>query len=851
MCLFWLYLCNHVFVVSGQCLDDQKSLLLQFKNNLSFTDKKDRSFNKLDSWNASNDCCKHWEGVRCDKKGHVTYLYLAAKSISVGFDNVSVVFSLGHLQILDLSNNYLTGPMTSLVMVKNLTCLNLSNNNLNGTISSSHFEGLHNLDIIDLSYNSFTGIIPSSLFTLPSLRVISLSENSFTQWDEIVNLTSFKLEILDISINNLSGRIPSYLFTLPLLLGIELSYNQFSQLDEFINVSSSKLDTLDLEGNKLIGPFPKFIFKLCALSTLKLSSNRFNGLVQLNKFFELKNLTELDLSYNNLSVNVNGITFDPSSIPSISLLYLASCNLKTFPDFLRNLSKIRDLDLSHNQIQGIIPNWIWQFDYLLFLNISHNLLTKFQGPLQNLASNIRYLDFHHNKLQGPIPVFDNSLYLDFSSNKFSTSIPQDIGNYLSQTYFLSLSNNTLHGNIPDSLCDASLLQVLDLSINKISGIIPSCLMMVSCIEVLNMKNNNLSGSIPDTIPTSCRLWSLNLHGNALDGLVPKSLAYCSKLKVLDLGSNQITGGFPCFLNQISTLRILVLRNNKFVGTLRCPEANKTWEMLQIVDIAFNNFSGKLPEKYFTTWTRNVTNNEDGDGSMFIELSMYDGGKYFQDGVIVRSKGQQMELVKILKIFTSIDFSSNHFEGPIPKELMEYKALHVLNLSNNALSGEIPSSISNLRELESMDLSQNNLSGEIPVQLATLSFLSYLNLSYNRLVGKIPTGTQLQSFPASSFEGNDGLFGPPLTEKHDDKEPMMLSKSKSERVALTTNWNFISVELGLVFGHAILFGSLFIWKQWRVWYWQLIHKILCWIFPQLYLEYVTQRGQTYVTLRWHH
>ncbi|KAG5054084.1 hypothetical protein JHK85_006594 [Glycine max] len=34
---YWLFLCNHVFVVSGLCLDDQRSLLLQFKNNLTFT----------------------------------------------------------------------------------------------------------------------------------------------------------------------------------------------------------------------------------------------------------------------------------------------------------------------------------------------------------------------------------------------------------------------------------------------------------------------------------------------------------------------------------------------------------------------------------------------------------------------------------------------------------------------------------------------------------------------------------------------------------------------------------------------------------------------------------------------
>ncbi|KAG5054277.1 hypothetical protein JHK85_006787 [Glycine max] len=113
--------------------------------------------------------------------------------------------------------------------------------------------------------------------------------------------------------------------------------------------------------------------------------------------------------------------------------------------------------------------------------------------------------------------------------------------------------------------------------------------------------------------------------------------------------------------------------------------------------------------------------------------------------------------------------------------MDFKELYILNLSNNALSGEIPSSIGNLRQLESLDLSQNALSGGIPMQIASLSFLSYLNLSFNHLVGKIPTGTQLQSFSASSFEGNDGLYGPPLTENPHGKRPGVLLQRECERL----------------------------------------------------------------------
>ncbi|KAK7390324.1 hypothetical protein VNO78_25627 [Psophocarpus tetragonolobus] len=897
---YWLCLCQHKFVASGQCLNDQKSLLLQFKNNVTFTSTADLSNSRLKQWNASDDCCI-WLGVSCDQQGYITGLDLSVEPISGVLDDSNALFSLQHLQSLILShtnftgvfphtvgnlsnlseldlsycgfngkipnslsnltklsylvlpNNMFTGPTTSFGMPKNLMHLDLSGNYLNGTIPLSHFQGLHNLVHVDLSNNSFTGSIPSSLFKLPSLQELQLSHNKFSQLDEFINVTLPRLELLHIFVNNLSGRIPPFLFMLPQLKFLELDHNQFSHIDEFLNVSCSVLRILDLSSNNLSGSFPTSILQLTTLSVLRLSSNKFNGLVELNKIFnELKHLTELDLSYNNFSVNASVTHDDPSSFPRITDLFLATCNLNKIPAFLRNMSTLASLDISDNQIGGIVPNWIWKTYF--YINISHNLFTHLEGPLQNLTANLFVLDLHHNKLQGSMPPFPEQVqYVDYSNNKFSSIIPQDIGNYLSSILFLSLSNNTLYGSIPDSLCNASNVKVLDLSLNNISGTIPTCLIMMSgTLEILNLKNNNLSGPIPDRIPTSCDLWTLNLHGNLLDGPIPQSLAHCSKLEVLDLGFNQIIGSFPCFLKEISALRILVLRNNKLQGSISCSKGNKTWEMLQIMDIAFNKFSGKLPGKYFTTWKRKVMPNESEAGSKLIEKQFkFYGDFYYQDSVTVTYKGLQLEFVKILTFLTSIDFSSNNFDGPIPDDLMDFRTLCILNLSNNALFGEIPSSIGNLKLLESLDLSQNSLSGKIPLQLASLSFLSYLNLSFNHLVGKIPTGTQIQTFPASSFEGNDKLYGPPLTKEEDGNESRILPQQECERIACTIDWNFISVELGLIFGHGIVFFPVLIWKRWRVWYWELIHKILCWIFPRIYLQYATQRGKTYVTLRWWH
>ncbi|MED6121508.1 hypothetical protein PIB30_030815 [Stylosanthes scabra] len=573
-------------------------------------------------------------------------------------------------------------------------------------------------------------------------------------------------------------------------------------------------------------------------------------MMQLDDLSEMNNLTTLELSYNNLTVNAD---LNLSSIPNISILKLVSCYLKTIPAFLRYQSGLTTLDLSDNQIQGSEPNWIWELENLQNLNVSHNFLTDFEGPLQNLSSNLAVLDFHHNQLRGPLPVFPKTAaYVDYSNNNFSSSIPVEIGGYLPNIFYVSLANNRFHGRIPDSICNASSLQVLDFSHNNISGTIPHCLITSKMFVVLNLRQNNLSGPIPDIFPASCALKTLDLHGNILEGQIPKSLANCSTLEVLDLGNNQITDGFPCSLENISTLRVLVLRNNNFHGNIGCPKTNGTWQILQIVDLAFNRFNGILPAKCFKTWEAMMHDEDKADSEenhLRYEVLKF-APKYYQDSVTVTSKGLAMELVKILTLFTSIDFSSNHFQGEIPKELFDFKALHVLNISNNALCGQIPPSIGNLKQLESLDLSNNSLQGEIPTELASLNFLSVMNLSFNELVGRIPTGTQIQSFPNSSFIHNKGLCGAPLTAICSEVSPASGGAPRTERnvnLACEVHWDLVSAEVGLVFGLGSIIVPLLFWKKWRMRYCQFLDKILCRIFPQLSHEFERHGGKTYRVL----
>ncbi|KAL8146618.1 receptor-like protein 7 [Apium graveolens] len=691
--------------------------------------------------------------------------------------------NLASLIHLDFSYNNLSGNIPSLQKSKNLTYLDLSRNRLSGIIPFTYFKGLENLVHVDLGFNLFNGSIPSSLFALQSLRKIKLLQNQFS-----------------------------------------------GSLADFSNASMSHLDTLDLSRNNLNGSISFSWFELKWLNILSLSFNQLSGSLSLDTIYKLENLTSLDLSYNNLSIETSHNSSGKTLLPQYSTFRLASCKLKSFPH-LGSQSKLNVLDLSDNQIRGAIPNWTWTLGNgaLMYLNFSRNLLSSFQEPYA--IPKLSVLDLHSNQLTGKIPVPPLSAsYVDYSANNFSSSMSSDIGKNLTFAYFFSVSRNKLTGNIPDSICKANYLQVLDLSNNNFSGVIPSCLLGQSkSLVVLNLGNNNFSGYIEGTFVENCSLKTLDLHANHLQGNVPESLSKCTMLEVLNLGSNQINDTFPCFLKNSSDLRVLVLRSNRFHGNIHCRGPQSHWPNLQIIDIASNDFTGKVPDNCFLNWTAMMGNKDNAQLEInhlryeFLTLNNF----YYQDTVTVTSKGLEVQLVKILTIFNSIDISCNQFEGNIPENVAKLKELYILNISHNALTGSIPPAIGNLKQLEALDFSANKLSGSIPAELANLNFLAYLNLSYNQLTGKIPVGNQLSTFDEESFRGNEGLCGKILNKTcpESQTEPSSApNKHPQDSSSSSFDWKFIVTGIGFGVGAAIILGPLLFFQKGTQWLDENIDKL---------------------------
>uniref|UniRef100_K3Z0H8 Leucine-rich repeat-containing N-terminal plant-type domain-containing protein n=1 Tax=Setaria italica TaxID=4555 RepID=K3Z0H8_SETIT len=276
-----------------------------------------------------------------------------------------------NLVILDLAENELTGEIPANIGQLNrleelhLETIILRGNSFHGELNNVNFSTLSDLKILDFMLNKFTGTVPESLYfcsnlialrlssnnfhgqfsprlgNLKSLKFLSLTNNSFTNitnalqvlkssWNLTTLLigTNFKgeampedetidgyqnLQVLSIADCSLSGKIPHWLSKV------------------------KKLRELLLSNNQLTGPIPA-LTNYCP-KLLNLGNNKFSGVIPM-EIGHLKGLAALNLSFNNLHGEV------PQS----------NCNL----------TNLRVLELSNNHLTGEIPAALENLHFLSF-----------------------------------------------------------------------------------------------------------------------------------------------------------------------------------------------------------------------------------------------------------------------------------------------------------------------------------------------------------------------------------------------------------------------------------------------------------------------------------------------------
>ncbi|KAM1039189.1 hypothetical protein ACFX13_034501 [Malus domestica] len=247
---------------------------------------------------------------------------------------------------------------------------------------------------------------------------------------------------------------------------------------------------------------------------------------------------------------------------------------------------------------------------------------------------------------------------------------------------------------------------------RLEGSLSASVTLISFLQVLDIGGNpGLVGEIPQSLGSLKNLFRLSLVSNRLSGSIPESVASLTNLVFLDLRNNSLTGHIPQRIGQLQALLDF--------------------------DVSRNRLSGKLPPSM---------------ANLSSVVTIWLHNNFFEGPIPVL----KMPSLKLLLL------ANNSLTGSIPTNFGDLIALREVNLSNNKLEGAIPESLGNLSMLLVLELQQNRFSGKIPDEFLKLGNLEELNLSNNHLVGKIPEGKPLSDFPKSSYSGNTGLCGKPLT-----------------------------------------------------------------------------------------
>jgi hypothetical protein len=209
--------------------------------------------------------------------------------------------------------------------------------------------------------------------------------------------------------------------------------------------------------------------------------------------------------------------------------------------------EVEIIDLSNNNLQGVLSSGI--------------------GFLTNLNS----LSLSNNALKGTLPtdLAKLSLLQTFilSSNSLSGSIPSEVGQ-MSQLTSFALDFNSLVGTLPTELGLLSRLLSLSISTNELHGSIPTELGLLQSLRGVSFQANALTGNLPTEIGHWTLAQTINLAQNKFEGsTIPTEVGMISTLTSFFLTSSSIKGSLPTELFSILSLQDFEAEENYLTGTL--------------------------------------------------------------------------------------------------------------------------------------------------------------------------------------------------------------------------------------------------------------------------------------------
>ncbi|KAL9260711.1 Serine/threonine-protein kinase BRI1-like 2-like protein [Drosera capensis] len=496
------------------------------------------------------------------------------------------------LRMLNLSSNQLTGSIpVSLSNCTNLKTMNLSNNLLSGEILPMFVNMVFSrIERLDLSHNYLTGPVSDMLGdACTSLIELRLANNNLSGPVPDSLLACSLLEALDLSNNNLSGQFPdTVLQSLGSLENLMLGNNSISGPFPASISSCKKLRVVDFSSNKLSGPIPPDLCpEAASLEELRLPDNLISSHIP-REISRCSQLRTIDLSLNYLT---GSIPAEVGSLQKLEQFIAWYNNLEgRIPPEIGRCGSLKDLIINNNLLTGTIPKQIFNCSNLEWMSLTSNAFT---GPIPSefgLLTHLAVLQLGNNSLTGEIPsTFANCtslVWLDLSKNNLSGAVPPRLGRQLGADALTGiLSDNTIvfvrnvgnscegiggllefAGIRPERLLEVPTLRTCDFT-RLYSGPILSLFTRYQTLEYLDISYNQLGGRIPDEFGDMVALQILDISHNQFDGEIPSALGKLKNLGVFDASHNRLQGKIPDSFSNLSFLVQIDLSDNELTGPI--------------------------------------------------------------------------------------------------------------------------------------------------------------------------------------------------------------------------------------------------------------------------------------------
>eukprot|EP01032_Pedospumella_encystans_P013541 gene13541-15583_t len=353
---------------------------------------------------------------------------------------------IASLEVLRIESNALHGTVPDAFRrLRKLDNVVLYRNFLTGTFPAA-FYNMTTLQYIDMGDNYFSGTIPAALAQLSELQYLFLDSNRFfgTIPNSMGDLHSMRELVL--YNNMLTGSVPNSIASLSQLALFLISHNMLTGPISglFDPASQQSLNTIQINNNQFSGVFPKEIFLLPRLEAVVAGSNCFTD-------FEP---AEICRAPTLVTVSLDGLTSS------------ASCALRIMPGVLRAYSSL-------GQRTTQLSSCLFHLPQLRTLHLSGAGLAGRLPEVTNITRGLVDLGLSHNALSGTIPlVYQHRSWasFDLSYNRFTGALDKDFkcyanvssgyGDSIVAEVKLSLDNNRLSGDIPNSIIHLSNVSVL-------------------------------------------------------------------------------------------------------------------------------------------------------------------------------------------------------------------------------------------------------------------------------------------------------------------------------------------------------------------------------------------------------